>query len=149
MSQRAIGGQFKLAGLLGLLLLGGVWLVSCVPAPVAVAPAAAALPTPVPPAALATIPPPKAARPTDANGGPAVTVENFSFVSASITLLAGTTVVWTNADDVEHTVTASDNSFSSPAIEPNGQFAYTFSTPGTYSYFCAIHPFMTGKVIVQ
>jgi plastocyanin len=111
--------------------------------------AAGALPTPVPPAALATIPPPKPAQPTDANGGPVVTVENFNFVSASVTVPAGTTLVWTNADDVEHTVTASDNSFSSPAIEPAGQFSYTFTTPGSYTYFCAIHPFMTGRVIVQ
>jgi plastocyanin len=70
-------------------------------------------------------------------------------VSAAITVPAGTTVVWTNADDVEHTVTASDNSFTSPAIETNSQYSHTFVAPGTYSYFCAIHPFMTGKVIVQ
>jgi plastocyanin len=111
--------------------------------------AAVALPTPVPPAALATIPPPKPAQSTDANGGPTVTVENFNFVAASLSVPAGTTVVWTNADDVEHTVTASDNSFSSPAIEPQAQFSYTFARLGTYTYFCAIHPFMTGKVIVQ
>jgi plastocyanin len=140
-----------LAGLLGLLLLlfGAALLVSCAPAPIAVAPAAAALPTPVPPGALATIPPPKTAHPTDANGGPQVTVENFNFVSATVTVPAGTTVVWTNADDIEHTVTASDSSFSSQPIEPDGQFSYMFTTPGTYTYFCAIHPFMTGKVIVQ
>jgi plastocyanin len=133
--------------LLGGVLCGGVALVGCAP-PAAGAPAAD-LPTPVPPSALATIPPPKPPQPTDANGGPQVTAENFNFVSASVTVPAGTTVVWTNADDVEHTVTASDNSFSSQPIETGGQFSYTFSTPGTYDYFCAIHPFMTGKVIVQ
>ena len=76
-------------------------------------------------------------------------MENFNIVPATITVAPGTTVVWTNHDDVEHTVTASDNRFSSPAIQTDGQFSYTFSTPGTYSYFCAIHPFMTAKVIVQ
>ena len=106
------------------------------------------LPTPVPPAALATIPPPKPAAPIDA-GGPNVSVENFNFVSANLTVPTGTTVVWTNHDDVEHTVTASDNAFSSQALATDGQFSYSFNTPGTYSYFCAIHPFMTGKVIVQ
>ena len=104
--------------------------------------------TPVPPAALATIPPPKPQAPTNA-GGPNVSIENFNFISASLTVTAGTTVVWTNNDDVQHTVTASDNSFSSQALDTNGQFTYTFNTPGTYSYFCAIHPFMTARVIVQ
>jgi plastocyanin len=142
-SLRAIGGRCK-SILSGLLLVSGVLLVSCAPPT-----AAAAYPTPVPPAALATIPPPKAAAPTDANGGPAVTIENFNFVSAAVTVPAGATVVWTNADDIEHTVTASDNGFSSQPIEPDGQFSYSFNTPGTYTYFCAIHPFMTGKVVVQ
>ncbi|MBV9577760.1 MAG: cupredoxin family copper-binding protein [Chloroflexi bacterium] len=131
----------------GLILVGSVLLVACAPQVATVSSVAFA--TPVPPAALATVPPPKPAHPTDANGGPSVTIENFNFVAASLTVPAGTTVVWTNADDIEHTVTASDNSFSSSAIEPDGQFSYTFSTPGTYTYFCAIHPFMTGKVIVQ
>jgi plastocyanin len=146
-SLRAIGGRSR-SILTGLLLVSGVLLVSCAP-PTAAAPAGAAYPTPVPPTALATIPPPKTAAPTDANGGPSVTIENFIFVSAAVTVPAGTTVVWTNADDIEHTVTASDNGFSSQPIEPDGQFSHTFNTPGTYTYFCAIHPFMTGKVVVQ
>ena len=140
-------GRFKFA-IAGMTLVGSVSLVACAPATLG-AVTSAALPTPVPPAALATIPPPKPSHPTDATGGPAVTVENFNFVSAEIVVPPGTTVVWTNADDVEHTVTASDNSFSSPAIEPESQFSHTFASAGTYSYFCAIHPFMTGKVVVQ
>jgi plastocyanin len=105
------------------------------------------LSTPVPPAALATLAPPKP--PPQAAGGPAVSIANFNFVAADLTVSAGTTVVWTNHDDVQHTVTAPDNSFSSPPIDTEGQFSHTFSTPGTYQYFCAIHPFMTAKVIVQ
>jgi plastocyanin len=109
--------------------------------------AATGLPTPVPPAALATLAPPKPPPPD--TSGPAVGIENFNFVAADLTVKAGTTVVWTNHDDVEHTVTASDNSFGSSSIPTEGQFSYTFSTPGTYTYFCAIHPFMTARVIVQ
>jgi plastocyanin len=129
--------------------LASTALVAACSSPAAASIATATLPTPVPPAALATSAPPKplAAAPT----GPSVSIENFNFVAADLTVKAGTTVVWTNHDDVEHTVTASDgsNSFSSPAIPTDGQFSYTFNTPGTYSYFCAIHPFMTAKVIVQ
>jgi plastocyanin len=133
----------------GLLLLGMVPLSACAPTVAATRGAASALATPVPPAALATLPPPKPAHPVDTSGGPSVSIENFNIVPATLTVPAGTTVVWTNHDDVEHTVTASDNGFTSPAIQTDGQFSYTFTTPGTYSYFCAIHPFMTAKVIVQ
>ena len=78
-----------------------------------------------------------------------VSIENVNIVPATLTVPAGTIVVWTNHDEVEHTVTAPDNDFSLPAIHSDGQYSYTFTTPGTYSYFCAIHPFMTAKVIVQ
>jgi plastocyanin len=132
-----------------LLLVGVVPLAGCAPTQAAAVSAASRLSTPVPPAALATLPPPKPAHAPDASGGPSVSVENFNIVPATITVAPGATVVWTNHDDVEHTVTASDNSFSSPAIQTDGQFSYTFSTPGSYSYFCAIHPFMTARVIVQ
>jgi plastocyanin len=127
-------------------LLATAFVVACsTPAAATVAPTG--LPSPVPPAALATLAPPKP--PPAAAGGPSVGIENFNFIPADLTVPAGTTVVWTNHDDVQHTVTASDNSFSSPAIDTEGQFSQTFSTPGTYAYFCAIHPFMTAKVIVQ
>ena len=134
---------------LGALVLAGIVPLSgCAPTAAAVSPAAG-LSTPVPPAALATLPPPKPAHPVDASGGPSISIENFNIVRATLSVPTGTTVVWTNHDDVEHTVTASDNGFSSPAIQTDGQYSYTFTTPGTYSYFCAIHPFMTAKVIVQ
>jgi plastocyanin len=132
-----------------LLLVGVLPIAGCAPTAAATISPAAGLSTPVPPAALATLPPPKPAHPADASGGPTVSMENFNIVPATISVAPGTTVVWTNHDDVEHTVTASDNSFSSPAMPTDGQFSYTFTTPGTYSYFCAIHPFMTAKVIVQ
>jgi plastocyanin len=135
---------------LGALLLVGIApLAGCAPTAAATLAPAFGLSTPVPPAALATLPPAKPAHPADTTAGPSVSIENFNFTSADLTVPAGTTVVWTNHDDVDHTVTASDNSFSSPAIPTDGQFSYTFTTSGTYTYFCAIHPFMSAKVIVQ
>jgi plastocyanin len=135
---------------LGALVLVGILpLAGCAPTRAAAVSPASGLSTPVPPAALATLPPPKPAHPVDTSGGPSVSIENFNIVPATLTVAVGTTVVWTNHDDVEHTVTASDSGFSSPAIQTDGQYSYTFTTPGTYSYFCAIHPFMTAKVIVQ
>ena len=113
---------------------------------------AAAPPSPVSPAALTTVVPsttPVAAGQAATANGPQVTIDNFNFTPATITVPAGATVTWSNHDDTPHTVTASDNSFGSAAILPNAQFTYTFSAPGTYNYFCSIHPFMTAKVIVQ
>jgi plastocyanin len=109
------------------------------------------LPTPVPPSAVATVPPAKPLAVADPNapGGPQLTVENFNFTPADITVAAGTTLTWTNNDDVEHTVTASDNRFGSKALETGGTYSFTFPQPGTYTYFCSIHPFMTGRVTVQ
>jgi len=137
-------------GLCGLVLLGSLTLVACSASAGAAQPSDATnLATPVPPAALATLAPAKPQAAAQTGGGPSVAVENFNFVSADLTVAVGSTVVWTNHDDVEHTVTASDNSFSSPSIPTDGQFSFTFGTPGTYTYFCAIHPFMTARVTVQ
>jgi plastocyanin len=91
-----------------------------------------------------------------ANGGAAsnpqqnqVTIDNFSFTPATLTVSAGTTVTWTNHDDVPHTVTATDKSYASGAIDTDGTFSHQFTTPGTYAYFCSIHPTMTAQVIVK
>ncbi|MHB8574236.1 MAG: cupredoxin domain-containing protein, partial [Dehalococcoidia bacterium] len=112
------------------------------------APAADAL-TPVPPAALTTSQPPTP-RPGSALAaatGPSITIDNFSFTPATITVPVGGTVTWTNHDDVPHTVTASDNSYTSQPLDSDTQFTHTYTTAGTYNYFCAIHPFMTAKVV--
>jgi glucose/arabinose dehydrogenase len=78
-----------------------------------------------------------------------VVITGFSFRPASSTVPAGATVTWINNDPVAHTVTADDGSFSSPEIDGNGgKFEHTFAEPGTYSYHCAIHPSMTGAVVV-
>jgi len=79
----------------------------------------------------------------------AVKIDNFSFSPATVTVPAGTTVRWTNHDDIPHTVVSEDKTFKSKVLDTDEQFTYTFTKPGTYSYFCSIHPRMTGKVVVQ
>jgi plastocyanin len=79
----------------------------------------------------------------------AIKIDNFSFTPAMVTVPAGTTVRWTNRDDIPHNVVSDDKSFKSKAMDTDENFSYTFSKPGTYSYFCSIHPKMTGKIVVQ
>ena len=78
-----------------------------------------------------------------------VKIDNFSFGPATMTVSAGTTVTWTNHDDIPHTVVSDDKVFKSKVLDTDEKFSYTFAKPGTYSYFCSIHPKMTGKVVVQ
>jgi plastocyanin len=78
-----------------------------------------------------------------------VKIDNFSFGPAAITVKAGTTVTWTNRDDIPHTVVSDDKLFKSKVLDTDEKFSYTFSKPGTYPYFCSVHPKMTGKVVVQ
>lgn len=79
----------------------------------------------------------------------AVKIDNFSFGPSSITVSPGTTLTWTNRDDVPHVVASVDNFFKSKALDTDDHFSFTFTKPGTYEYFCAIHPKMTGKIVVQ
>jgi plastocyanin len=78
-----------------------------------------------------------------------VKIDNFSFGPATVTVPAGTTVTWTNRDDIPHTVVSTDGAFKSKVLDTDEKFSFTFSKPGTYPYFCSIHPKMTGKVVVQ
>src|SRR5271157_1248641 len=78
-----------------------------------------------------------------------VRIDNFSFSPATITVKAGTLVTWTNHDDIPHTVVSDDKSFKSKVLDTDEKFSFTFTKAGTYSYFCSIHPKMTGKVVVQ
>jgi plastocyanin len=78
-----------------------------------------------------------------------VKIDNFSFGPAAITVAAGTTVTWTNRDDIPHTVVSDDKVFRSKVMDTDEKFSFTFAKPGTYSYFCSVHPKMTGKVVVQ
>jgi plastocyanin len=79
----------------------------------------------------------------------AVKIDNFSFSPATITVPLGMTVRWTNRDDIPHTVVSDDKTFKSKALDTDEDFTYTFTKPGTYGYFCSIHPKMTAKVVVQ
>jgi plastocyanin len=84
-----------------------------------------------------------------APAAPTVTIGNFTFGPQVLTVKAGTTVTWVNGDDVPHTVVAADKtSFKSKVLDTDDKFAFTFTTPGAYAYFCSIHPHMTGKVVV-
>ena len=78
-----------------------------------------------------------------------VKIDNFTFGPAELTVKAGSTITWTNRDDIPHTVVSSDKAFKSKVLDTDEKFSSTFRTPGTFSYFCSIHPKMTGKVVVQ
>lgn len=86
-----------------------------------------------------------AAAPTRA----AISIDNFDFSPMTVTVAAGTTVTWTNADDIPHTVRAVDGAFHSKPMDSADSYSFTFTRPGVYSYFCSIHPKMVGKVIVR
>jgi plastocyanin len=80
--------------------------------------------------------------------GNAVTVANFAFVPATLSVQTGDIVTWTNMDDVSHTVTADNDAFDSGAFGHGMTFQLTAGAPGTYTYFCQIHPFMKGTLTV-
>ena len=76
-------------------------------------------------------------------------IDNFAFTPAELTISAGTTVTWTNRDDIPHNIAEKGLSFRSKVIDTDEQFTRTFDTPGEVLYFCALHPHMTGKIIVK
>jgi plastocyanin len=78
-----------------------------------------------------------------------VKIDNFRFGPQTLTVSVGTTVVWTNRDDIPHTVVSTDGVFKSKVRDTDEKFSYTFTKAGTYPYFCSVHPKMTGKVVVQ
>jgi amicyanin len=80
----------------------------------------------------------------------AVSIDNFTFGPPSLTVKAGTTVTWTNRDDIPHGIASSNNAFSkSKALDTDDSYSFTFATPGTYQYFCYIHPHMVGTIVVE
>jgi plastocyanin len=78
-----------------------------------------------------------------------VKIDNFTFGPGQLTVMVGTTITWTNRDDIPHTVMSTDKVFKSKVLDTDEKFSFTFSTPGTFTYFCSIHPKMTGTVVVQ
>ena len=77
-----------------------------------------------------------------------VSIKNFAFSPATVTVTAGSTVVWTNDDSIQHDITFDGGSIASSVLNHNDTFSHTFPTAGTYHYICSIHPFMHGTVIV-
>ena len=92
---------------------------------------------------------PVAARAQAQPAATAVKIDNFSFGPAELTVTVGTTVTWTNGDDIPHTVVSTDKVFKSRVLDTGEKFSFTFGTAGTFPYFCSIHPKMTGKVVVR
>mgnify|MGYP000930931995 CR=1 FL=1 len=84
-------------------------------------------------------------------GEVAVTIDNFTFSPATVTISAGTKVTWTNRDDIPHTVTdaATPRAFRSAALDTNDTFSWVFPERGTFRYFCSLHPRMEGTVEVR
>jgi 3',5'-cyclic-AMP phosphodiesterase len=78
-----------------------------------------------------------------------VSVDNFSFAPTMATVYVGSTITWTNRDDIPHTVVSTEQKFKSPVLDTGEQFSHRFDTPGTYKYFCSIHPRMTGQIVVE
>lgn len=78
-----------------------------------------------------------------------VSIANFTFKSQVVTVKPGTTVTWTNADDIPHTVTSTTGLFKSKVLDSGDKFSFTFAKAGQFGYFCSLHPHMTGTVIVK
>ncbi len=82
--------------------------------------------------------------------GKEITIDNFSFGPQMLTVPAGTQVTWVNHDDIPHTVVSEDLvTFRSRALDTDESWSFTFTKPGTYTYFCSLHPKMTAKVVVR
>src|ERR1700687_2419639 len=80
----------------------------------------------------------------------AVAIHNFTFTPQTLTVKAGTTVTWTNKDDIPHGIASANNGFArSKALDTDDSYSFTFATPGTYAYFCYVHPHMTGTIVVE
>jgi plastocyanin len=84
-----------------------------------------------------------------AKGANEVWIQNMAFNPSTITVAVNTTVKWTNKDGVAHTVTSTTGLFESGTINSNGTYSHQFTTAGTYSYICTIHPYMTASVVVH
>ena len=87
--------------------------------------------------------------PGRAQGTAAVAIDNFTFNPQTLTVKAGTTVTWTNKDDIPHAIAAVGKQFKSKVLDTDSAYSFTFTTPGTYAYFCSLHPHMTGTIVVE
>jgi plastocyanin len=78
-----------------------------------------------------------------------ITIDNFTFTPNELTVAVGTTVKWVNHDDIPHTIANRDKAFRSQALDTDDSYSFTFTSAGTFDYFCGLHPHMVGKVIVK
>ena len=85
---------------------------------------------------------------TAGGGQQQVVVDNFSFAPTTTAVPVGSTITWTNRDDVPHNIVSTEQKFKSPVLDTDEQFSHTFDAPGTYKYYCSIHPKMTGQVVI-
>jgi plastocyanin len=84
------------------------------------------------------------------NPAGAISIDNFTFGPQTLTVKPGTTVTWTNKDDIPHGIASSNNAFAkSKALDTDDSYSFTFTTPGSYQYFCYIHPHMVGTIVVE
>ena len=104
--------------------------------------------TTTPPTSTTTVPPTTTTSPPPTTTGSQVTIIGFAFVPSSITVPAGTRVIWTNQDIMDHTVTSSTPGIFDSFIGAGANISITFTVPGTYNYYCSIHPDMQGIIIV-
>ena len=89
---------------------------------------------------------------TGTQAAPATTdvkIDNFTFGPADVTVKAGSTITWTNRDDIPHTVVSTDKAFKSKVLDTDDHYSFTFASAGTFTYFCSIHPKMTGRIVVK
>lgn len=112
-----------------------------------------ATPTPAAPSAAASVAASPAASAVAASqpaaAGDAVTIQNFAFAPASLTVKAGTTVTWTNQDSPAHSVKWDDGSTGSQNLATGAMYTRTFATAGTFTYVCGIHASMKGTIVVD
>ena len=78
-----------------------------------------------------------------------IQIDNFHYLPPMLVVAPGTTVTWKNDDDSPHSVREKDGKFKSSALDTDETFSQTFTAPGEYEYFCSIHPYMTGKIVVK
>jgi plastocyanin len=78
-----------------------------------------------------------------------VKIDNFTFVPQRVTIKPGTTITWVNDDDIPHAIAATGKEFRSKVLDTNDKYSFTFTTAGTFEYFCSLHPHMTGTIVVE
>lgn len=78
-----------------------------------------------------------------------IQIDNFHYSPPTLVVAPGTTVTWKNEDNTPHSVREKDGKFKSAALDTDDTFSQSFTAPGEYEYFCSIHPYMTGKIVVK